>query len=127
MNRTLGALLIVVVALLMAFSQKGHATSENETIDKSQKTAQPTEADKPHPKMPSQGHPKMGNMQRLKTHFHYIDKNNDGKISNDEYIAPYQKRFLQLDHDGDGYLSQEEFGRGWANMRKKGTGKPHGK
>jgi hypothetical protein len=37
-----------------------------------------------------------------------IDKNGDGKISKDEFIAVQTERFSKMDKNGDGYLSKEE-------------------
>jgi Ca2+-binding EF-hand superfamily protein len=40
--------------------------------------------------------------------FKKIDKNNDGKISKEEYIAAVKKTFKEYDRDGNGVLTKEE-------------------
>ena len=48
-----------------------------------------------------------------------LDTDKDGKISYDEFIAPHKKRFEEIDKDGDGYLTQEEFQGSWEQFEKK--------
>jgi Ca2+-binding EF-hand superfamily protein len=37
-----------------------------------------------------------------------MDKNGDGKISKDEYLAVFAERFAKIDKNGDGYLTDDE-------------------
>ena len=37
-----------------------------------------------------------------------IDKNGDGKISKDEFVAVQIERFTKMDKNGDGFLSKDE-------------------
>lgn len=39
----------------------------------------------------------------------FLDKNSDGKVNLDEYLAYQQPRLAQFDKDGDGELSVPEF------------------
>ena len=57
--------------------------------------------------------------ERLKTHFKEIDTNNDGKISQDEYLQTYTKRFKALDTNDDGFLTKEEVQETAAQAKEK--------
>lgn len=47
------------------------------------------------------------------SHFQASDKDSDGKLSKEEFVAlqnrRLENRFKKLDKDGDGFLSKEEF------------------
>jgi Ca2+-binding EF-hand superfamily protein len=46
-----------------------------------------------------------------------MDKDNDGRVSKEEYISKYTERFDRLDVNKDGYLDKDE---AVAKMKKKG-------
>ena len=59
-----------------------------------------------------------GNDKNKKAHeeFHILlkqtDKNKDGKISKDEYLAVFkggEEKFKSLDENGDGFITEEEY------------------
>lgn len=50
------------------------------------------------------------------------DTDKDGQVSREEYLAFQEKRFDQMDANGDGYIDAEEA----ANMNKAGKGKGKG-
>jgi Ca2+-binding EF-hand superfamily protein len=63
--------------------------------------------------------------QSRRQHFERLDTNHDGKVSREEFLAPWQrhreiaeKQFRQFDKNGDGYLSPEEY----LPARKKAPG-----
>jgi hypothetical protein len=47
--------------------------------------------------------------QREARRFARYDKDNDSRVSRDEYLASRQKAFARLDRDGDGRLGFEEY------------------
>lgn len=47
-----------------------------------------------------------GNM--MKKHFQEMDTNGDGKVSKEEWAAFHETKFSSLDKDGDGFVSAEE-------------------
>jgi hypothetical protein len=63
--------------------------------------------------------------QSRRQHFERLDTNHDGKVSREEFLAPWQrhreiaeKQFRQFDKNGDGYLTPEEY----LPARKKAPG-----
>jgi hypothetical protein len=63
--------------------------------------------------------------QTRRLHFERLDTNHDGKVSREEFLAPWQrnreiaeKQFRQFDKNGDGYLTPEEY----IPARKKAPG-----
>ncbi len=48
-----------------------------------------------------------------------MDTDNDGKVSRQEYLAQFEKRFDKIDTDGDGFLSQEEFNQAREKMKER--------
>jgi hypothetical protein len=48
--------------------------------------------------------------------FDMLDSNKDGKVSEQEFFAPHDKRFQALDSNGDLNLTKEEFARGMPSM-----------
>lgn len=49
------------------------------------------------------------------------DKNQDGQISEDEFLRRHKERFSRLDADKDGYLSQNEIAGNRDNNKEKTT------
>lgn len=47
-----------------------------------------------------------------------LDADEDGQISQEEFMAPRQERFTTADSDGDGVLSQEEIQAAIASIRE---------
>lgn len=48
----------------------------------------------------------------FKTLLQQTDKNKDGKISKDEYLAVFpggEDKFMSLDKNGDGFITEEEY------------------
>jgi hypothetical protein len=63
--------------------------------------------------------------QTRRQHFARLDTNHDGKVSREEFLAPWrshreiaEKQFRQFDKNGDGYLTPEEY----IPARKKAPG-----
>lgn len=48
-----------------------------------------------------------------------LDTDSDGFISKDEFMAVHEKRFGEMDGDGDGKLTAEEMKESWAKFKKK--------
>lgn len=46
--------------------------------------------------------------QRLQQHFQQMDSNGDGKISHDEFMANAERQFQRLDANHDGVIDQDE-------------------
>jgi Ca2+-binding EF-hand superfamily protein len=59
----------------------------------------------PVPAMPPQATEKTREEKR----FSRYDKDKDGAVARDEYLAARHKAFAKLDHDGNGQLSFEEY------------------
>ena len=59
--------------------------------------------------------------------FNEIDADGDGKISRDEHMKHAEKRaenrFMQMDVNKDGFISEDEFKEGKSKKRKKGKRK----
>jgi Ca2+-binding EF-hand superfamily protein len=51
--------------------------------------------------------------------FKKLDKNQDGKISSEEWFTPHKKKFKKLDTDKDGYISKDEL----KATKKSGSGR----
>jgi hypothetical protein len=111
----LGIMVLTVCLALMTSSDSFADTKEK--VEQEVTTADPHDAatrGKPW------GHGKrMDPNQRSKSHFDYLDTNKDGKVSYEEFIAPYKRRFEGADADKDGYLTKEEFGDAWGQMRRR--------
>ena len=52
--------------------------------------------------------PNSANQQSKKDRLQQLDKNGDGMISQDEFLAQATARFKKMDSDGDGQLSKSE-------------------
>lgn len=48
-----------------------------------------------------------------------LDADSDGKISKAEFMAVHEKRFTEMDGNGDGSLTAEEMKESWAKFKKK--------
>jgi hypothetical protein len=53
--------------------------------------------------------PQASDATREEKRFGRYDRNRDGKVDRDEYLASRRKAFAKLDTDGDGKLSFEEY------------------
>ena len=76
---------------------------------------------------------KKGHHERMIQKF---DENKDGQITKDEFIAESEKRFAEIDTDGDGVLTSEELQKHHEARREemkkkfeefKGKGGPYGR
>jgi hypothetical protein len=60
-------------------------------------------------------------------HFKQLDKNKDGRVSREEYLAPWrgpdryigEQQFREFDKNKDGYLTPEEYIPGWKSKPQK--------
>lgn len=57
--------------------------------------------------------------ENLSKAYDAMDKNGDGKISKEEYMARYENRFKELDKNADGYLTKEEYQETAAEGKQK--------
>ena len=64
--------------------------------------------------------PAMGN-RNLETLFRQFDRNQDGKLSGDEFPKDWKERLLKLDADADGNVTLEELQQGVARRRRTGS------
>lgn len=55
-------------------------------------------------------------------HMKEMDQDGDGKLSQEEWSAYHEKRFQQLDANGDGFIDAEEFSQGMSAMKQKMKG-----
>ena len=53
-----------------------------------------------------------------KSYFDAMDTDKDGKISHDEYMAKYEKRFKAMDTNQDGFLTNEECSKAWGKHKE---------
>ena len=65
-------------------------------------------------------HKEDGNKKGMKAEHHMkADKNGDGVLSYDEFIAMKKERFAEMDADGDGSLTKDEMRKAHKQYRKK--------
>ena len=57
--------------------------------------------------------------RKVNKRFDRIDANSDGVIQESEFIAIGQERFSQMDGDGNGQITSEEFKQALSEMRNK--------
>jgi hypothetical protein len=67
---------------------------------------------------PEENNENVERMQKIEKLFKKLDKNNDGKISKDEWDVGLDK-FKQLDKNNDGFVSVEEIKSNISNMNKR--------
>jgi len=52
-----------------------------------------------------------------------LDRDNDGRISKEEYLSAHTERFDRLDKNKDGYIDESEVVKKRKMKRRKGPGK----
>lgn len=58
--------------------------------------------------MPMNGQMKGQMQQKMQQHMKEVDTNGDGNISKEEFMANCEKRFAKMDANGDGQITAEE-------------------
>lgn len=74
-------------------------------------------AGKEHPKMDPEKREKM--KERWQQHLKEVDKNGDGAVDKDEFVAQAEKRFGEMDANSDGKITPEERKAAHEKMRAK--------
>ncbi|MBW2107954.1 MAG: EF-hand domain-containing protein [Deltaproteobacteria bacterium] len=118
-------LMTLVLGLVLALASVRPVLATSEKAGDDEVSTQEPSTEQMHPGKSWKHGKRMQATKRVKSHFDYLDTNQDGKITHEEFMAPHERRFKEADTDGDGVLTREEFGSSWAKMRKRIREKRH--
>jgi hypothetical protein len=108
MMKNLRVMALIVGGILISFATNvALAKSDSNAANEKQPTASSAG------KASSEQHPKAGVEDIVRgianTAFIRLDTDKDGRVSHDEFMAPYEKEFNETDANKDGFWTKEEY------------------